>query len=167
LNSIKRSNSSARDKMLQVFREQPIRTIVTTAQLRYVTDGKDMRRVRELRTQFGWRIMTYKTGMPNLKSGQYVLVDPKPMEPHDRDIDQDTVIEVLKRDGNKCRKCSWHPQDRVTGDPRQYIELHHRLWHSEGGTNEASNLVTLCNVHHQAVHRLKLSPEKLDEWLAN
>ena len=35
-----------------------------------------------------------------------------------------------------------------------------------GGENEASNLVTLCNVHHDDVHRLKLETDSSFEgWL--
>ena len=64
LNTTRRSKAGARQKMLALFRALPVGTPISTAQLRYVTEGKDMRRVRELRTQFGWRIMTRKTGMP-------------------------------------------------------------------------------------------------------
>lgn len=166
LNEIKRSDRGARDKMLAVFRALPIGTPITTAQMRYVTEGKDMRRVRELRTQFGWRIVTKKTGLPNLKPDEYVLVDPNPVEEHDRNVELETVIEVLRRDGNRCRKCAWHPSERTQGDPRQYIELHHAEWHVEGGKNDARNLVTLCNVHHRKVHTLKLSKPDLMKWLA-
>lgn len=165
VNTIRRTDVAARDKMLQLFQALPINTPVTTAQLRYVTEGKDMRRVRELRTQFGWRIMTNKTGAPQLKNGQYLLADSEPMEPHDRLIDDVTIVKVLNRDGSRCRKCGWSPQDRIQGDPRQYIELHHRLWHSERGSNEANNLLTLCNVHHREVHTKKVGHEDVERWL--
>jgi predicted HNH restriction endonuclease len=110
--------------------------------------------------------MTRYTGMPQLKSGEYVLIDAARMEPHDRDIGKDAVIAVLKRDGNRCQKCGWHPKDRIPGDPRQYIELHHVNWHAEGGSNEPDNLATLCNVHHKTVHTLKLNPEDFKRWLS-
>lgn len=165
LNTIRRSGESARDKMLALFMAFPIGQPISTLQLRYVTDNMDMRRVRELRTEFGWRIMTKNTGMPQLRPDQYVLVDPSAMEPHDRHVDTETTIKVLQRDKNRCRKCGWHPDQRVTGDPRQYIELHHINWHSEGGANDVENLATLCNVHHKKVHTLKLDPESFRQWL--
>jgi hypothetical protein len=165
LNTIRRSGSSARDNMLALFKALPVGQPISTAQLRYVADNKDMRRVRELRTEFGWRIMTRNTGMPQLRADQYVLVDPTPMEPHDRQINPETVVRVLQRDKNRCQKCKWHPNERVTGDPRQYIELHHINWHSEGGANELDNLATLCNVDHRTVHTLKLNPEGFRQWL--
>jgi hypothetical protein len=164
LNTIRRSDAGARDKMAALFRALPIGQPVTTLQLRYVTDNKDMRRVRELRPLLGMRLMTKFTGMPHLKADQYVLIDPAPMETHDRNIDAETTIAVLQRDKYRCQKCGWHPNERIAGDPRQYIELHHINWHSEGGSNEKENLATLCNVHHKIVHALKLDPEAFKLW---
>jgi hypothetical protein len=166
INAIRRTEKAARDKMLALFLALPIGQPVTTAQLRYVTDNKDMRRVRELRTQFGWRIMTKKTGMPQLKNDEYVLVDRTPTEPHDRDITEKTMIAVLQRDKNQCQRCGWNPKERIAGDPRQYVEFHHINWHSEGGPNELENLATLCNVHHKEVHNLKLDADAFKQWLS-
>ncbi|MFL6439329.1 MAG: HNH endonuclease [Terriglobales bacterium] len=89
------------------------------------------------------------------------------MEAHDRHIDNETIVDVLTRDGNCCQKCGWHPNERVAGDPRQYIELHHINWHSEGGANDPNNLATLCNVHHRKVHNLKLDPASFQEWVSH
>ena len=165
LNSIRRSGPSARDKMLAVFKALPVVTVVKTAQLRYVTEGKDMRRVRELRTQFGWRIMTRQTGVPTLKPGEYILADALPVEEHDRNIDDSTYVAVLQRDHQKCRKCAWHPIERAAGDPRQYIEVHHITYHVAGGSNELDNLITLCNVHHRQLHTEHVTAENLPNWL--
>jgi hypothetical protein len=167
LNSIRRTSVAARDKMLALFRALPIGTPITTLQLRYVTDGKDMRRVRELRTQLGWRIMTRQTGMPQLKPGHYVLADPEPLEPHDRQIEPQIIVKVLQRDKTRCQKCGWHPSERVPGDPRQYLEIHHITWHVEGGENKSENLATLCNVDHKTVHNLKLDAGRFREWVSS
>ena len=167
MNAIRRSGGGARDRMLALFRAFPGR-VITTEQLRYVAHGKDMRRVRELRGQLGWKIMTRKTGRPDLGADEYILVDPEPMEEHDRKINDETVSKVLKRDRHRCQKtgCAWHPDDRVEGDPKQYIELHHVVWHSRDGTNVPDNLVTICNVHHKAVHNLRLTNEAdFSNWL--
>ena len=40
-----------------------------------------------------------------------------------------------------------------------FLDLHHLQLRSEGGRNEAENLLTLCGAHHRAVHRGKLSME--------
>jgi hypothetical protein len=36
------------------------------------------------------------------------------------------------------------------------VDLHHLQLRSEGGSNQAFNLVTLCSVHHRAAHRGEL-----------
>lgn len=166
MNDIRRSGASARDRMLALFKAFPDR-IITTDELRYVAENKDMRRVRELRTELGWRIATRYTGRPDLGQGEYVLVDVVQMEEHDRQIPDEIVVQVLRRDGTACRKagCGWTPRNRVAGDPRQYIEVHHIHWHSSGGSNHAANLVTLCNVHHDAVHRHGIKADTFQDWL--
>jgi hypothetical protein len=37
-----------------------------------------------------------------------------------------------------------------------FVDVHHVQPRSEGGLNEASNLLILCGVHHRAVHRGQL-----------
>lgn len=166
MNSIRRTDASPRDRMLALFQRFPGRTL-TTDQLQYVGENADMRRVRELRTELGWRIATKNTGRPDLKPGEYVLVDPDQMEEHDRHIPDDVIVQVLNRDGTRCRKvgCGWHPRDRVQGDPRQYIEVHHVDWHVAGGSNQPENLVTLCNVHHRELHRERIDQTLFDAWV--
>jgi hypothetical protein len=169
LNSVRRSKASARDKILTLFLRFPLGTVVTTEDLRYVTLGKDMRRVRELRTEFGWKILTRNTGRPDLGSGEYVLVDKAQQPEHDRHIDDEVLVRVLKRDSQRCKKegCAWSPLERVSGDPRQYLEVHHIHWHVDRGANLAANLVTLCNVHHRVVHSKRLKGEAFTDWLTH
>ncbi|MFR5760709.1 MAG: HNH endonuclease [Oscillospiraceae bacterium] len=40
-------------------------------------------------------------------------------------------------------------------DPRKMLELHHKQQHKDGGENTVENLITLCNVCHDAIHRQK------------
>jgi hypothetical protein len=55
---------------------------------------------------------------------------------------------VLRRDQHRCS---------VPGCRNAtYVDLHHLRLRSEGGSNRASNLVTLCGVHHRAAHRGEL-----------
>jgi hypothetical protein len=58
---------------------------------------------------------------------------------------------VLTRD----RRC------RVPGcSHATFVDVHHIQLRSEGGRNEAPNLVTLCSAHHRAVHRGELLIER-------
>lgn len=65
---------------------------------------------------------------------------------------------IIERDGNKCRKCG----------TSQYLTVDHILPRSEGGTNDFSNLETLCRVCHSRKdnpgHR-KLSSNVSKEYL--
>jgi HNH endonuclease len=55
---------------------------------------------------------------------------------------------VLTRDQRRCR---------VPGCTHTtFVDVHHIVPRSEGGPNEATNLVTLCGAHHRAVHRGEL-----------
>jgi hypothetical protein len=38
-------------------------------------------------------------------------------------------------------------------DPRKMLELHHKKHHKDKGENTVDNLETVCNVHHDEIHR--------------
>lgn len=53
--------------------------------------------------------------------------------------------EVFERDGHVCRFC---------GDT-QFLQAHHIKYRSEGGPDDANNLIVLCDRHHRLVHSSK------------
>jgi len=166
-NRIRKQSGSMRDKMLVYLREN-VGHPVTGEELRYVAgNGREWaRRVRELRTEFGWPVATRLSGRADLPVGVYVLEADRQSPEHDRNIPDPVRVEVLERDGFSCRYCNWSSSQRVPGDPRTFLELHHIEHHVAGGTNEAENLVTLCNVHHDDAHRRGLaSHAELQGWL--
>jgi hypothetical protein len=127
---------------------------VSGEELRYVAREKTSdwaRRLRELRTEEGWPLYGKQTGRPDLSINEYVLEADRQTQPHDRKIPDDVRQQVLERDGYKCTACGWS-RDRWTKlDPR-FFEVHHRTPHAQKGSNTADNLVTLCNVCHDAAH---------------
>lgn len=153
-NQIRRSNSSVRNKLLQFFREN-VGQRITSEELRYVAGNVTewARRTRELRTEEGWPIITRNTGDPSLPVGVYVLERDEQAPPHDRHIPELIRREVMQRDNWSCRwrGCGW-PLGFPPSDHR-FLEVHHIEQHAHGGANEASNLVTLCNLHHDETHR--------------
>lgn len=153
-NSIRRSDEGVQSKMLAYLRAN-VGKHVTSEELRYVAgDATEWaRRTRELRTEEGWPVITRFSGDPSLAVGIYILAENKQSPPHDRHIKEIVRREVMERDGWSCRwrGCGWS-HDRAAFDPR-FLEAHHIQAHANGGSNEALNLVTLCNLHHDETHR--------------
>ena len=169
-NEIRNSGGSIRDRLLRFFREN-VGTAVTGEELRYVSNEAQSwpRRVRELRTEEGWPIRTPHTGRPDLEQGEYILEEDEQDEPHDRHIPDAVRAKALDRDDHQCRNCGWSYDDRTENpdDPRTKLEIHHARPHVEGGENDVDNLVTLCNVCHDEVHRTDEleEPDALFDWL--
>ena len=84
--------------------------------------------------------------------GVYVLEADRQAPEHDRQIPDPVRREVLRRDGYACTLCGWTHELWNPSDPR-HLEAHHVEHHVDGGANTADNLVTLCTVCHDEVHR--------------
>lgn len=56
---------------------------------------------------------------------------------------------VLERDNNQCRSCGTSGENR--------LQVHHIVFRSQGGTDDPSNLVTVCWQCHNLIHAGKLS----------
>ena len=154
-NEIRRSGASVRDKILS-FLKKNVTKPVTGEELRYVAKDRTewARRVRELRTEYGWPIASRQTGRPELRIGVYLLESLRQSPEHDREIPDDVRGAVLRRDGYKCRDCEWSHKDWNPSDAR-HLEIHHIHEHAKGGANTADNLKTLCTVCHDKIHRRK------------
>ena len=151
-NTIRRGKQSVREKILEFLRSN-VGKKVTGEELVYLASGQKewARRIRELRTEFGWPVSTKVSGRPDLPVGVYVLEEDRQLPPHDRNIPEAIRRQVLVRDGYKCQSCGWNHDSWNTSDPR-HLEVHHRIGHAEGGANTEENLLTLCKVCHDEVH---------------
>ena len=152
-NSIRRNkDTNVHEKLVEYLRAN-LGKRVSGEELRYVAgDQSDWaRRVRELRTEQGWQIVTKTTGMPDLPVGVYVLASDRQAPEHDRVIKDSIRREVLRRDGYRCQQCKWHPEIWNPSDPR-HLEAHHIQQHVDRGENTVENLITLCNVCHDEEH---------------
>ena len=159
LNEIRRKKASVTDKILEYFRRN-IEKQITGEELKYLAKDKKewARRVRELRTEAGWPIVTKYSGRSDLAVGVYVLEEDRQAEEHDRNIPDAVRVAVLQRDNFSCVQCGWNRTMLSHDDPRKFLELHHKKQHVDKGENTLENLETLCNVHHDEVHKkLKLA----------
>lgn len=154
LNQIRKSKASVTGKILQYFRLN-VGKQITGEELKYLAKDKKewARRSRELRTEQGWPVATKSSGRPDLSVGVYVLEEDRQAFEHDRGIPDPVRVAVLERDHFRCIECGWNRSMLTRDDPRKMLELHHVQHHKEKGENTVENLITLCNVHHDEVHR--------------
>ncbi|WP_430755089.1 HNH endonuclease [Magnetovirga frankeli] len=133
--------------------------IMDSDELREVAGGitEWARRVRELRNEEGYRILTHND-RNELKAGQYLLEDPKPIPAFERAISKETRAYVLDRNGFTCQMCG-----AVAGEPHPYdparktrLHLGHIIDKSQGGTDDPSNLRALCSVCNEGASNLTL-----------
>lgn len=154
LNDIRKEKIAVKDKIIKYFRNN-VGVQVTGEELSYLAKGRTewARRVRELRTEEGWPIVTKNTGRGDLPIGVYVLEEDRQAYEHDRKIPDEIRVAVLTRDHFSCVECGWNRAMLSREDPRHMLELHHKKHHKDGGENTAENLETLCNVCHDKKHR--------------
>jgi len=154
INEIRRKKIATKDKILEYLRKN-VGAQVTGEELSYLAGSTKewARRIRELRTEDGWPIVTKNTGRDDLPVGVYVLEEDRQAYEHDRIITDKVRVAVLERDIFKCVECGWDRTRLSKEDPRKMLELHHIKQHKDGGDNIEENLVTLCNVCHDDAHR--------------
>lgn len=149
----------AKERIRQFLLEH-IGEIVTKDQLRdaagtNVTEWA--RRVRELREDEGWPILTHND-RADLKPGQYILTGPPP-EKSDvafaRGISLKLRAEVLDRNGFTCQMCGLTPGDIDPATGRKVrLHLGHIKDKNLGGKDELSNLRTLCSTCNQGAKNI-------------
>jgi 5-methylcytosine-specific restriction endonuclease McrA len=115
--------------------------ILDSDQLREIAGISEWgRRVRELRNEEGYQILTHKDNT-SLKPGQYLLETTNKVPAFSREISKETRAYVLDRDGFTCQMCG-----AVAGEPNPYdnrttiLHIGHVIDKSMGGTDDPSNL---------------------------
>lgn len=115
------------------------------------------RRVRELRTEEGYQILTHND-RSDLKPGQYLLVSRTPVAAFERGISKEVRAFVLDRNGFTCQMCG-----AVAGEPHPHdltrtarLHIGHIVDKSMGGTDDPSNLRALCSVCNEGARNLTL-----------
>ena len=142
--------------------------VMESTELRQVASGISewARRIRELRTEEGFLILTHND-RADLKPGQYLLETAKPQPAFARDISKETRAFVLDRNGFTCQMCG-----AVAGEPHPYepsrktrLHLGHTIDKSMGGSDEASNLRAICSVCNEGASNITLQRPDLNKLL--
>lgn len=167
MSPLKTLRGGARGKLRAHFLHN-IGRIMDSAELREVADNQSewARRVRELRTEEGYLILTHND-RSELKPGQYLLETAEPQPAFERAISKETRAYVLDRDGFTCQMCG-----SVAGEPHPYdttrktrLHLGHVIDKSMGGVDEASNLRAICSVCNEGASNATLTRPDLQKLL--
>lgn len=163
----KTQRGGARGKLRAHFLTN-IGRVMDSEELRAVADNQSewARRVRELRTEEGYLILTHND-RSELKPGQYLLETPKPQPAFERGVSKETRAFVLDRNGFTCQMCG-----AVAGEPHPYdatrktrLHLGHVIDKSTGGTDDPSNLRAICSVCNEGASNATLTRPDLQKLL--
>lgn len=151
-------NPGARAKLRAYFLAH-IGKVLESKELQQIADGASewARRIRELRTEEGFQILTHND-RSDLKPGQYLLLDPKPIPAFERSISKEVRAYVLDRNGFTCQMCGAVAGEHHPYDPARRTRLHigHVIDKSVGGSDNASNLRAICSVCNEGAKNLTL-----------
>ncbi len=103
------------------------------------------RRVRELRNEDGYQILSHKD-RANLKPNQYLMETIDRVPAFARDISKETRARVLERNGFTCQMCgvAASDPDPLGGNRMVRLTMGHILDKSKGGDDTPQNLRALC-----------------------
>jgi len=146
----------ARDNLRAHFLAN-IGRVIDADELRQVSGNVSewARRVRELRTEEGYQILTHND-RADLKPGQYLLENPKPQPAFARSISKETRALVLERNGYTCQMCGAAAGEPHPYDPARRVRLHigHVIDKSKGGSDDPSNLRAICSVCNEGAQNI-------------
>jgi 5-methylcytosine-specific restriction endonuclease McrA len=103
------------------------------------------RRVRELRNEEGYQILSHKDRV-ELKTNQYLLETNKRLPAFKRNISKETRAWVLERNGYTCQMCGAAAGDADPFDSNRTVRLTmgHIIDKSKGGDDSPNNLRAVC-----------------------
>lgn len=162
-----KQRQGSRDKLRAYFLNH-IGEIIESDVLQQVSGGVSewARRVRELRNEEGYQILTHND-RADLKPGQYLLTDPAPKPAFAREISKETRAYVLDRNGFTCQMCG-----AVAGEPHPYeperrtrLHIGHIIDKSMGGTDDPANLRAICSVCNEGASNLTLDRPSYEKLL--
>ena len=126
------------------------------------------RRVRELRDEFGYQILSHRD-RKGLKQGEYMLETLDRLQASRRGISKETRAFVLDRDGSTCQMCG-----RAAGDPDAahagrtvQLTMGHIVPQSQGGSDEPGNLRALCTDCNEGLQNISAVPPSRVALLAS
>lgn len=139
-----------------------LRRVVDSDQIRKAAGSSGWaRRLRELRDEFGYPILSHKDRR-ELKPGQYLLETDVRTPVLPRTISKETRAFVLERNGYTCQMCGLAAGDPDPFHPGQKVRLTmgHIIDKSKGGTDGPENLRAVCTSCNEGLQNI--APPKPD-----
>jgi hypothetical protein len=150
-------------KLILEFFLQNVGKILTSRQIQKASGGASewARRVRELRNEEGYQILSHKD-RAGLKPNQYLLENLERLPAFGRGISKETRAWVLERNGYTCQMCGVAAGDPdPMGGPRTVrLTIGHVIDKIKGGNDLSSNLRAVCTACNEGLQNT--SPPKPD-----
>jgi HNH endonuclease len=123
------------------------------------------RRIRELRDEEGYQILSHKD-LATLKPGQYLLETDKRRPAFQRGISKETRAFVFERNGYTCQMCGLAAGDPDPFHPDRTVRLTmgHIKDKSQGGEDSPNNLRAVCTNCNEGLQNTAL-PKPDQIWL--
>ncbi len=141
-----KKSSCSKDKILNYFLSN-IGKVIESKDIQRASGGvvEWARRVRELRNEEGYQILSHKD-RAELKPGQYLLETTVRVPSFKREISKETRAWVLERNGYTCQMCgvAAGDPDPLSGSRPVRLTMGHIKDKSKGGDDSPQNLRAVC-----------------------
>jgi HNH endonuclease len=160
------TNFGSKERILNYFLAN-IGKVLSSKEIQNASGGavEWARRVRELRNEEGYQILSHKD-RADLKPGQYLLETAVRLPAFRRGISKQTRAFVLARNGNTCQMCGVAAGDIDPFNPARTIRLTmgHIKDKSKGGDDSPGNLKAVCTNCNEGLQNANLpTPDQI--WL--
>lgn len=142
-----KKRSSSKELILDYFLAN-VGNVVESRDIQKASGGASewARRVRELRNEEGYQILSHKDRR-DLKPGQYILETTVRLPAFRREISKETRAQVLERNGYTCQMCgaAAGDSDPLGGSRSVRLTMGHIRDKSKGGDDSPQNLRAICD----------------------
>lgn len=152
---------AAKERIRQFLRSR-VGDVVTGHEIQQAAGGVTewARRVRELRSDEGWKISTHND-RADLKPGEYILEEvPPPLSEYQfaKPVSRRLRAQVLERNGYTCQMCGIAAGEPAEDGRKTRLHVGHIRDRSHGGEDTLGNLRALCSQCNEGAKNVTQEP---------
>lgn len=152
-------------RLILEFFFRNIGKVLTSREIQKASGGASewARRVRELRNEDGYQILSHKD-RADLKPNQYIMETIERVAAFSRDVSNETRAWVLERNGYTCQMCgvAAGDPDPLGGSRMVRLTMGHIIDKSKGGDDSPQNLRAVCMNCNQGLQNTALpKPDRI------